>query len=811
MGIFIGYIKKYLYKRQMEKNITKYTCDKCGKEFKQKSHYTSHLNRKTPCITDKKLKEYQKVDDQSVEKHNLEITEIKSKKKFIDLFCGIGGFHQALKSLDLECVFACDIDKNCREVYKKNYGLEPASDITKVDEKTLPDFDVICAGFPCFVAGTKVLTNNNYKNIEDIQLTDKLLTHTGNYKSILNLQRKKYSGNIFSIDFDYIPNTIVCTEEHPFYIKEKSKIWDDNLNKYIDKFSHPYWLPIKNIKKNNYFGMIINTKNELPSHIDNNKIEYSLIDINQLYNKENWFLLGYFMSNGWISKISNFIGFIINQNENRDIIFYKLDKILKLRNAECSIPNNKKYYCNDFIWYNILNLLIDNIPDWIENAPIDYIQEFLNGYQINRKSVNKHGLCQIITKSHNIAMGLQRLYLKLGYIFSVSKCNESEEIKYCLRGYLFKRNTPYAFIEDNYFWYKSKIINIKTQRDVSVYNFEVEDDNSYIVENTIVHNCQAFSNAGNKQNFSDKRGMLFEHILRIAIEKKPSFLFLENVKHIKKISDGEVFTHILKRIDESGYYVDENKSIFELSPHQFGIPQHRERVIFVCIRKDIYDKEKVIEIIPPNSPINMEGIIETNINITNKYKISKEVESILSAWDEMVKICETNQNMSPTILCNEFNTVYTTEEFKKLPEWKRDYITKNKDIYKKYKTQWDTWYTKHKDLLTKKEIYGKLEWQAGKKKEDDSIWNYFIQLRQSGIRVKKNDYFPTLVAIVQTPIYAKEKRYITPRECARLQAFPDNFIMHESDNVAYKQFGNSVCVDVMKFVMETVLKLYDFI
>ena len=207
----------------------------------------------------------------------------------------------------------------------------------------------------------------------------------------------------------------------------------------------------------------------------------------------------------------------------------------------------------------------------------------------------------------------------------------------------------------------------------------------------------------------------------------------------------------------------------------------------------------------------MEGIIETNINITNKYKISKEVESILSAWDEMVKICETNQNMSPTILCNEFNTVYTTEEFKKLPEWKRDYITKNKDIYKKYKTQWDTWYIKHKDLLTKKEIYGKLEWQAGKKKEDDSIWNYFIQLRQSGIRVKKNDYFPTLVAIVQTPIYAKEKRYITPRECARLQAFPYNFIMHESDNVAYKQFGNSVCVDVMKFVMETVLKLYDFI
>ena len=57
----------------------------------------------------------------------------------------------------------------------------------------------------------------------------------------------------------------------------------------------------------------------------------------------------------------------------------------------------------------------------------------------------------------------------------------------------------------------------------------------------------------------------------------------------------------------------------------------------------------------------------------------------------------------------------------------------------------------------------------------NTIWNYFIQIRQSGIRVKKAKYFPTLVAIVQTPIYGKEKRYITPRECARLQSFPDSF------------------------------------
>ena len=52
----------------------------------------------------------------------------------------------------------------------------------------------------------------------------------------------------------------------------------------------------------------------------------------------------------------------------------------------------------------------------------------------------------------------------------------------------------------------------------------------------------------------------------------------------------------------------------------------------------------------------------------------------------------------------------------------------------------------------------------------------------------------------QIPIYGKEKRYITPRECARLQSFPDNFIIHENDQTAYKQFGNAVNVDSHKDV-----------
>jgi len=317
--------------------------------------------------------------------------------------------------------------------------------------------------------------------------------------------------------------------------------------------------------------------------------------------------------------------------------------------------------------------------------------------------------------------------------------------------------------------------------------------------------CQSFSQAGKKLSMEDKRGNLFEHILRIAKEKKPKYMFLENVKHIKRISDGKVFEHILKRIRETGYIVQ----VEEMSPHQLGIPQHRERVIFICRREKEEGEGVLIKVIPFTLPIislspseQIEKILIKDPLIKEKYKISKEVEDILNVWDEMVQVFEIGENLSPTILCREFQTAQTDSIS---PAWKQEYIAKNKRIFHKYESQWLDWLDKNITLLSKKEIYSKLEWQSGKKREGDSIWNYFIQLRQSGIRVKKCDYFPALVAIVQTPIYAKEKRYICPRECARLQSFPDEFQMHPVDKIAYKQFGNAVNVDVIHFFLNNVL------
>lgn len=68
---------------------------------------------------------------------------------FIDLFCGIGGFYQALKPLGFTPVFSSDIDPECQKVYKDNYGLSVEGDITKILVENIPKHDLITAGFPC--------------------------------------------------------------------------------------------------------------------------------------------------------------------------------------------------------------------------------------------------------------------------------------------------------------------------------------------------------------------------------------------------------------------------------------------------------------------------------------------------------------------------------------------------------------------------------------------------------------------------------------------------------------------------------------
>lgn len=318
--------------------------------------------------------------------------------------------------------------------------------------------------------------------------------------------------------------------------------------------------------------------------------------------------------------------------------------------------------------------------------------------------------------------------------------------------------------------------------------------------------CQSFSNAGKKLAFSDKRGLLFNNIIEIAKFHSPKYMFLENVKHIKKISDGKVYKYIYNSLEKIGYVIQD----IEISPYDINIPQNRKRIIFLVVRKDlindITDFKKNIKIIFEEKK---EEYKKHNVDYKNtifeKYKepnLPKDIEKVINAWDELIGQLPKGLKMGFPLIKEYFEEI-TDDENKK---WKNTYILKNSNFYKEFKPIIDVWWKKHEYILSRRKNWSKLEWQVGEIKDNDTIKNYYIQIRQSGIRVKKTDYFPTLVAMGQIPIYGKEMRFLSVKECSRLQYMPENFIFDNDDKKTYKQLGNAVCVNVIELAYETLME-----
>lgn len=312
--------------------------------------------------------------------------------------------------------------------------------------------------------------------------------------------------------------------------------------------------------------------------------------------------------------------------------------------------------------------------------------------------------------------------------------------------------------------------------------------------------CQTFSKAGKQAGFADQtKGTLFFEIIRILKNKKirPKYFILENVRNLLSHDYGNTWRVIQKALDEVGYNFKE----VIMSPHQLGVPQLRERVYILGVKKDIYNDKLKFEIphIQKNSlDIYTTGIIDENPDL--KYNVSEHEKEVLNCWDEFYNGINQKVIGFP-IWFDEFKSNYDT---KNLPDWKAEICKKNRTLYIDNKNFIDAWLNKWNDLNDFTPTERKFEWQAGESIK--SVWDGFIQYRPSGIRVKRPSSFPALVAIVQIPIIGRYKRRLTPREAARLQSFPDEFIPNTNEHQAYKQFGNAVNVNCVKFLAEQLFK-----
>lgn len=311
--------------------------------------------------------------------------------------------------------------------------------------------------------------------------------------------------------------------------------------------------------------------------------------------------------------------------------------------------------------------------------------------------------------------------------------------------------------------------------------------------------CQAFSKAGKRLGFADEtKGTLFFDVERIMAHCKPKYALLENVRNLASHDGGNTWRTIHEHLTNIGYNVLEEPVIF--SPHYLGIPQHRERVFIMCVRKDI----GTLPVFQFNAKgklpkCSVENILQDDAEIIDlqKYRLSEDKIQLVDLWNEFIQNIKCKKLPGFPIWSEYLHEPAMNEDTTGYPAWKINFINKNNQLYLDNREFIDEWLNRAKQNPLFFGAKAKLEWQAGQHKQPN-IWNHILQFRPSGIRVKIGTYFPALVAITQTSIVGCRKRELTLRECARLQSFPDTFQPDVLDAQAYKQFGNAVNVEVVK-------------
>ena len=238
------------------------------------------------------------------------------------------------------------------------------------------------------------------------------------------------------------------------------------------------------------------------------------------------------------------------------------------------------------------------IPSAFHAASREWQAAFLDGYFTgdgSARSVGNSTTHRATTVSPHIARGIARMVAAAHRVIaSVSTlypagssviCGRAVRVReaYCV-SYVEPRegrNRPGA-VDELGAWLPVTSVTKTESAEHVVYNFEVEEDHSYVAGGFAVHNCQGFSTAG-KREIGDARNQLFREYCRLLEGLRPRAFVMENVSGMVKGDFKIVFAEILRTLKGCGYRVKARL----LNAMFFGVPQSRERMIFIGVREDV--------------------------------------------------------------------------------------------------------------------------------------------------------------------------------------------------------------------------------
>ena len=435
--------------------------------------------------------------------------------KVLSLFDGISCGRVALDRLNIpvEAYVAFETDKYATQVSRKNYpSTEHKGDVFYGDYTKYKGFDLLLGGSPCFTAGNLVYTNKGMVPIEEIKVGDMVLTHNNRFRPVTHIGNKL--ADVWSVKFSDMPEFSV-TENHPFYVREAKRYWNENLEKTAKSFSDYKWVEVKDLNENIYSSSPV---------IDKDINDYNI-------NEDEAYVLGLLLSCGVIK--NNKIVLYTNKN----IITNIKDEFL-LDNSRLIINEESKHKIlirsNRLTKFALKNNLINDnskyLSSTIINLPTKLLESFLEGYVDGSGEYSKKwNLYSIKTDDKLIAYSLGLIIQKI-YKVSPNICsqNTNNSTSYAIVfGKTLKNNSLSKKIGNTiHSPFKSKVYIGKD----TVYNISVAEDESYVCNNKIVHNCTYWSIAKNNREVTPDGigGQLFMQYVRALKESECKYFIYEN-------------------------------------------------------------------------------------------------------------------------------------------------------------------------------------------------------------------------------------------------------------------------------------------
>ncbi|MDI3260311.1 MAG: DNA cytosine methyltransferase [Sinobacteraceae bacterium] len=543
--------------------------------------------------------------------------------RYLSLFSGIEAASVAWHPLGWTPLAFAEIEKFPSQVLAHHYPDVPnlgditASDFVSRASAHLPD--VFVGGSPCFTAGHLVLTATGYRPIESLRVGDQVITHNGRLRRIARVGSKEAAvGRLSAVGR---PEGWITTPDHPFLsvpFKANYRRRHEGCFDRHERIGQPEWIEAKEMPGRQWCAL---TNYDVP-----------LPPVESRFNDETaMYLAGMYLGDGYIRRYSGKSkkSLTLCLNEKK---IGQLEKAVgqavpisysRERTATKAVINDTRF-CNWLSRHFGEHSHSKTLPAWVLGHP--HRDSLLRGYLDTDGSRNGDAV-SISTTSISLAHGIADLLSSTGQISSVALVEVPRKTE--IEGRTVNQRDFYQVRA----WPQSKsrksrkkasyILRTVQKFELSdnpavVYNIEVEDDHSYVVNGAVVHNCQAFSVAGLRKSLSDARGNLALRYVQImeAVDAArssaglpPIVVVWENVPGVLSTSDNAFgcFLGALageddplqppgERWEDAGCVYGPRRAIAwrVLDAQYFGLAQRRRRVFLVASARTGFDPASVL-------------------------------------------------------------------------------------------------------------------------------------------------------------------------------------------------------------------------